>query len=572
MLVSLTVHNIALIETLSLSLHPGMNVFSGETGAGKSMIVDSINLVLGERADHGLIRSGCDKASIEALFDISDCPAAQKELSEMQIDTDGHLISLYREITAAGRNICRICGVLVPLMALRQLSSLLVDVHGQHEHQRLLDPKNHIAFLDAFGDAAFQQQKDKVAASHAEWKKTSSFYASLRKENARKAERDEYLKNKIRELDDAAIEPGEADRLSAERDRYAGAEKINRGLSEAYMQVLGGGREASVTVKLKTALDALSAIEQYDETFKKLRERLSSVYYETEEIGIEVRDQLERESFDPDRFEEIQARLDQIRKLEKRYGMSADELVQFHSSLKEEQLHLSGMEDRLKKAETDYRIKLRQYRDDAAVLTQMRQRLAALLEAEMEAQLADLGMNRTRFSCVFERPEDDRRVLPSSIGDDNVVFYISPNPGEPLKPLDQTASGGELSRLMLAFKAAAAERDSIPCMIFDEIDTGISGQVAGVVAEKMAAIAKYHQVLCITHLAQIAAIADQEILVHKEVVGERTYSHAVLIEGEDRVKEIARLIGVTEESQQSGFAHAREILEQAEQKRLSIER
>lgn len=563
MLVSMTVRNIALIENLHIEFTPGMQVLSGETGAGKSILIDSINLVLGERADRGLIRSGCDKASVEALIDISGLDKVKELLSEQVLEADGDLLSIYREITHGERNICRVCGTIVPLTLLRSLSELLVDVHGQHEHQSLLDSKKHMSFLDSFGDAAFFEQKQKTAAAYRNWRESSSKFAALRKENAQRAERTEYLSNRVRELDAAQLSLGEADKLTAERDRFAGAEKIDTAVRSAYTETYAGGREQSAMNKLRTAAEGMRVIEHLDPRFEALAARMNAAYYELEEIGLELRDILEKESFDPERNEQVLERLDLIRKLERRYGMTADELVAHHEEIRDELNRLGSMEDRLKRAEADYKQKLLLYRQEAAALTEMRKKLAEQLESTMEKELSDLGMQNTRFACVFEQPGPDQKKVPTAEGDDHVAFYIAPNPGEPLKPLDKTASGGELSRLMLAMKAAGAAHGGIPCMIFDEIDTGISGHIAQVVAEKMASIARYHQVLCVTHLAQIAAMADTQFLVKKNVVNERTYTSISQLEKDDRIREVARLIGVSNEQQESGFAHARAILNAA---------
>lgn len=563
MLVSMTVRNIALIEYLEIQFYKGMHVLSGETGAGKSIIVDSINLILGERADRGLIRSGCEKASVEAWLDVSDCPAVLELLKEQELEAEGGLMSIQREISTGGRNLCRVCGVIVPLSYLRALTAHLIDIHGQHEHQSLLDSKNHMAFLDAFGDADFQKQLQAVSAAYQTWRESSAKFSALRKENAQRVERQAYLEGRVKELDAAALEVGEADRLAAEKKRFASAEKIDGAVRAAYEEVMGGGREKSAVQKLKDACDALSAVENLDERFHAIVQRLSSAYYETEELGIELRDLLESESFDPERNESILERLDQIRRLERRYGAPADELVIQHEQMKEELSRLSGMEERLKRAEVDYKQKLQAYRVQAGALTRLRTELARSFERTMENELKELGMENTRFACVFEEPEPGKKKVPTPLGDDHVCFYIAPNPGEPLNPLDKTASGGELSRLMLALKTAGAAHDGIPCMVFDEIDTGISGHVAGVVAEKMASIARFHQVLCVTHQAQIAAMADHQYLVRKRVTGERTHTEVVALDHDGRVQEIARLIGVTKNQQESGMAHARAILNSA---------
>lgn len=564
MLMSMTVRNIALIEHLHIDFHSGMQVLSGETGAGKSIIVDSINLVLGERADRGLIRSGCEKASVEALIDLSDCPQAAAVLAEQELEAEGGLLSIHREISTGERNICRVCGVIVPLAYLRRLTALLVDIHGQHAHQSLLDAKNHMAFLDSFGDAAFMALKRRVAECYRAWRESSARFSALRKENTRRAERQEYLESRLKELDAAQLAVGEADKLTAERDRFAGAERIDSAVRAAYGAVMAGGREHSAMEQLRAAMESMRRIDELDARYKALADRLSSVFYETEELGIELRDILEGESFDPARNEAVQERLDLIRRLERRYGMTADELALHHEGLRDELSRLGGMEDRLRRAETDYKEKLKAYRAQAAELTEARTRLAGRFERVMEGQLADLGMGSTRFSCVFEQPGPDQKKVPSAEGDDHVCFYIAPNPGEPPKPLDSTASGGELSRLMLAMKAAGAEHGGIPTMIFDEIDTGISGHIAGVVAEKMASIGRYHQVLCVSHLAQIAAMADTQYLVEKHVEQGRTRTTVSVLDGEGRVAEVARLIGVTRSQQESGLAHARALLAAAQ--------
>ena len=563
MLVSMTVRNIALIEHLEIPFQKGMHVLSGETGAGKSIIVDSINLMLGGRADRGLIRSGCEKASVEAFVDISDCPKAEEMLHQQELEAEDGLISIQREISVTGRNVCRVCGVIVPLAFLRDLTEHLVDIHGQHEHQSLLDSKNHMAFLDAFGEEMLRAHLDNVEQAYRAWRESSSRFLALRKENAQRAERQAYLETRVKELDAAALEMGEADRLAAEKQRFSSAEKIDRSLRVAYEETMGSGREKSAVNKLRDAADALRLIEEVDPRYKAMADRISTAYYEAEEMGIELRDMLESESFDPERNEEVQDRLDLIRRLERRYGMAADELVAHHEEIKDELLRLGSMEERLKHAEGDFKQKLQAYRTQAGLLTEARSLVAAQFEAAMERELKELGMQNTRFACVFETPEPGQKKVPTPLGDDHICFYIAPNPGEPMKPLDKTASGGELSRLMLAMKAVGAEHDGISCMIFDEIDTGISGHIAGVVAEKMAKIARYHQVLCVTHLAQIAAMADTQYFVQKQVVGERTCTGLTVLDEEGRVKEIARLIGVTQNDQESGFAHARAILQSA---------
>ncbi len=565
MLVWMTVRNIALIEHVHMDFHQGLHVLTGETGAGKSIVVDSINLVLGERADRGLIRAGCEKASVEALLDISQAPQVQELLAGQSIEADGHMMSIQREITTGDRNLCRVCGVIVPLAFLKQLTELLVDIHGQHEHQSLLDVKNHLGFLDSFGDAAYKEQQAKVAESFHIWKASSQAFSTLRKESAQREERLAYITSRLKELEAAQVEVGEFAKLTAERAKFAGSEKINASLEDAYHAVFAGdGAQSGATLRLKTAADAMQAIASYDEKYGALAARLSSAYYEVEEMGLELRSALGEVNFDPERNEAVQERLDLLRRLERRFGLEADQLPDQYEELKDEFSRLETMEDRLQRSENDYKGKLAAYRQEAAVLTEMRMALAKRFETMMEGQLQDLGMANTLFECVFSVPgTEDKRVVPTEHGDDHVEFFIAPNPGEPLRPLYKTASGGELSRLMLALKAAGASRNLIPCMIFDEVDTGISGHVASVVAEKMTQIARYRQVICVTHLAQIAAMADTQYRVEKHVVEDRTLTSVEELSQQQRVEEIARLVGAVDQHAQSALAHAANMLASA---------
>lgn len=570
MLLSMKVRNIALIEELEIDFHNGLQVLSGETGAGKSILIDSLNLILGERADRGLIRNGCERAIVEACFDISNTPSVLRLLQEEEIEPDNRQITIQREITVGGKNVCRICGTMIPLASLKKITAFLVDVHGQHDHQRLLDSKVHMEFLDSFGDETFLQLKNETAACYRAWRECSARFQQLRKENLRKAERQEYLSTRCRELDGLNLRVGEAAQLADKRKAMALSEKTNAALENAHSALNGTGRAESVITMLKEATDALQTIASANEHYAEMAGRIQTLYYEAEEMNRDIRSAMDEDEFDSDLYERIQAKLDKIRKLERKYQMTADDLVVHHSEIKEELEHFQSLDEKIRHAEAEFRQQLQQYRAAAAKLTAARQQLAADFEAKMEKQLADLGMLQTRFKCVFEVPEGDKKIVPTAQGDDTVIFYIAPNPGEPLMPLDKTASGGELSRLMLAMKTCAADRDAIPTIIFDEIDTGISGHVASAVAEKMSAISRYHQILCITHLAQIAAIADTQFLVSKHVSGSRTFSQICELDTEQRISEIARLIGVTQKDQASGIAHAKALLENSKTVKRNI--
>ena len=549
MLLSLSIRNIALMDEMQAEFSAGFHVLTGETGAGKSILVDAVALLLGGRAQKELIRSGEEKARVEGLFDVSDCPPACDLLKQWELDEGSELI-LSREITLSGRSACRVNGRLMPLSQYQQLTALLMDIHGQHEHQSLMDEKHHLSLLDATGDEEHRELLMKTQQSFAAWRDAKKRLDQLQKQSLQAGERMELLRIRQKELKGARLVAGEEDDLARERDRFRHAEKIEEGLREAYDCVYNGSDPASEA--LQTAARALASIETLDDAYAALRARIDGLYYEAEDIGLTLRDMLSHLDSDPDRLEQVQARLDLIRRLSRKYGgATTGEMLQ---KLKEIEAELAGFEsidDDLDAAAQQEKALSLQYQQDAAALSASRRQLARKFEKDMETQLRDLNMAGTRFCVALPA------CPPAALGSETAVFRIAPNRGEDLQPLSKIASGGELSRLMLAIKSVAAKRDGVPSMIFDEIDTGISGRAAQVVGEKMAAIAKEHQVLCVTHLQQIAALADHHYLVEKYFDGERTKTRLTPLEGESRVSEIARMLGGDVESARK---HAREML------------
>jgi len=568
MLKSMTVRNIALIEELDVQFYNGLHVLTGETGAGKSIVVDSINLVLGERADRNLIRTGCEKATVEAIFDISDNRKILDLLQAESLEADGGLMSVYREISINDRNVCRVCGVIVPLTFLRQVTEILVDIHGQHEHQSLLNEHYHLAYLDAFGDEAHQTLCGDVNKKYDAWHEAGAKFNQIRRENAQRAQRQEFLESRIKELREAKPVVGEKEKLTNLRIRFADHEKIANALKAVYQNLTASeGTNLGINALLRGAVEESQRIAEYDERFKALSERLQSAFYEAEETALDVRAMVDAEDYDEGKYERVLARLDVYRRLEKRYGMEADALCDYFEELSRELKTIQSMDETLKKAEAHYKQTLAEYRGAAAALTASRKGVAERFQKIIERQLNDLGMERTRFACVFTPHDASGRQQPSPEGDDHIGFHISPNLGEPLKPLKRIASGGELSRIMLAMKAAAADKRLIPTMIFDEIDTGISGRVAGVVAEKMDDIARYHQVICVSHLPQIAAMADRQYLVEKQVSGERTVTTLRELDYEQRVDAVASLLGTRDAGGSSGKLHAKNMVEAAQSRK-----
>ena len=570
LILSMIVQNIALIEYVEIQFNEGLHVLSGETGAGKSILIDSINLLLGERADRSLIRAGSERASVEAVFDIRNIPQVQALLTEQELSFEDNILTIRREITINDRNLCRVCGVIVPLAFLRQISVYLVDIHGQHDHQSLLDKKQHMKFIDSFGDEEYISQLNSTAIAYGEWKNASTHFARLRKENIQSEQRQQYLTACLQELKEVNIQAGEYQSLCQYRDKMTKSEKINQILQRVHNEIEGDDSEKSIAVKLKTALISLEKISEIDEKFQTLADKITSIFYEVEEISFELSNIVEDEMFDSEKYDKTHERIEQIKRLERRYTMTAEELVLHREGMQVELQNLSTLDSQLKNAELKYKSMLHLYRENASILTNMRKTLCKHFELIIMKELSDLGMERTTFCCVFEEHDPKQKKIPTAVGDDVIHFYIATNPGEPLKPLDKTASGGELSRLMLAMKSAGAEKGGIPCMVFDEIDTGISGKIAAVVAEKMAKIGKYHQVLCVTHLAQIAAMADVQYVVRKIIINDRTYTKILRLQESERVEEVARLLGVINLEQESGMAHARSLLKHsAEIKRVT---
>ena len=549
MLLSLTIRNIALMDEMQVEFSSGLHVLTGETGAGKSILVDAISLLLGGRAQKELIRKGEEKARVEGLFDVSDCPAVLEILREKELDEGNELI-LCREITAQGRSACRANGVLLPLAQYQQLTALLMDIHGQHEHQSLMDEKRHLGLIDATGDEGHRQLLAAARTDYAAWREAKRALERLQAQSAQAGERMELLRIRQKELKGARLTAGEEDELARERDKFRHAEKIEEGLREAFDSVYDGA--APAVEALRTAAQALAPIEQLDDQYAALRARIDGLYYEAEDVGLTLRDLLSRLDSDPDRLEAVQARLDLIRRLSRKYGgASTGAMLEKLKEMEKELAGFESLDDDIDAAAQQEKALLARYQQSAGALTESRQRLARKFEGDMETQLQDLNMAGTRFRVVLTP------CPPGPSGSETAAFLIAPNRGEDLQPLSRIASGGELSRLMLAIKSVAAQREGVPSMIFDEIDTGISGRAAQVVGEKMAAIAREHQVLCVTHLQQIAALADHHYLVEKHFDGERTTTRLTPLEGEARVNEIARMLGGDADSARK---HAREML------------
>lgn len=535
MLLSLTVNNIALIEHMHIDFSDGMHVFTGETGAGKSLLIDAIGLLLGARADKELIRSGENRAWVEGVFDLSDCADALSFLREKDMLPEENELTLSREITLSGRSVCRVDGLTWQLSQYQLLTGNLIDLHGQHAHQSLMDDKNHLRFLDSYGKEAHQLLVRQVAESYSEYHLSENELEKCRRMNAEREERVEFLRYQKKELENAHLRSGEEDELIRERDMFRNAGKITGKLSTAFDRVYNGSPAASQLVK--EAAKNIKDIASLDARFASLSERLENAYYELEDIGETMRDLSEEMPTDESRLEQVEERLDLIRRLSRKYGSTTEEMLSRLDSINDQLAAFDDMDGRIFDLEKQVKKNRSIYDSVASALTASRKKLADLFAAEMEKQLNDLNMAGTRFIVSFTACE------PSSSGNEKAAFLIAPNRGEKPQSLSRTASGGELSRLMLAIKSVAAESSHIPSMIFDEIDTGISGKTAQAVADKMHMLSGNHQLLCVTHLQQIAAAADHHFLIEKSAPDGRTVTHIKQLTYEERIDEIARMLG-----------------------------
>ena len=562
----LTVRNIALIEEAVIEFHHGMHALTGETGAGKSIVVDAVNLLLGSRSDRGLIRSGCEKASVEGIFQIRNHPEISRLMEQENIDYDGETIVLYREISNSGKNLCRVCGVVTTLTVLKELAGLMMDLHGQSDNRFLTDSALHLPFLDQTGDDEHRRKMTDVEEKCTAFLKKHREYVRLVKMADKKEIRLPEIQNNLDELKKIDLKDRDIDSLRLECTRLERAETHAAGLREAYQNLTGNeGGNAGLSL-IRSAGSQLLAFDD-DQEANALGKRCESAFYELEEIAWELSRLIEQREVDSGRLRHLQTQLELIRRMEKKFSCSVDELMNIREDLEVEQRVLNSIDERLKEISREHKRLLSEYRLAARELTENRKKLAERFEEAMLRELKDLGMTQTRFEVHFREKTDDKPKMPSAHGDDDVEFLISPNPGEPLKPLAEIASGGELSRIMLAIKTLEADRSGVQTMVFDEIDTGISGRMAQVVAEKMEILSGKRQIICVTHLPQIAAAADHEYLVVKNTENGRTRTSVQELDENGRTAEISRMISGADGVNPDAEAYARRMLQAAEKYR-----
>ncbi|MDR3050641.1 MAG: DNA repair protein RecN [Oscillospiraceae bacterium] len=573
MLLELSIQNLALIDAVTISFAPGFNVMTGETGAGKSIVVDAVNLALGERGDRMAIQTGADRARVEALFDVAGNAAVLQALADLGIEAQDGVLTVSRELTATGRHICRVGGSLVPLNMLKQIAEFLLDMHGQHEHQSLLDTKRHLGFLDAFGDAAHAALQAGMRGAYQAWHACARDLVKLREAMTQREQRLDLLRFQLAELDGAHLRAGEEEDLEKQHTFFRNAEKITDGVERAFAALYAGeGSHRAAMDALREGVDAMNPLAKLDEGYAALHERLEELYYQLEDAAMELRGMRDGLEYDPANADAVEARLDAIGRLRRKYGQTTRDMLATRERIAAEL-------DTLQDAEENEQTLVKRCADLAAALyrqaealSHARRALAESFERRVDAQLADLGMPHARLRVRFEPlpPLEAAGVAYTPQGLDRIEFLLTANLGEQEKPLARIASGGELSRIMLALKSMAAETSGIPSMVFDEIDTGISGRMAQVVAEKMASLAKGHQVICVTHLPQIAAMADAQFLVEKGVENGKTRTHVHALDVQQRVQELARIVGGADPQGESSLQHARTLLREAEARKAQL--
>ena len=558
MLELLHIENIAIIEEAEIAFRPGFNALTGETGAGKSIVIDAMSAVLGQRTSRDLIRTGASKAFVSALFSHVD-PALCEELGAVP-DENGDLM-LQREIGADGKNVCRVGGRPVTVSQLRTLGSRLVNIHGQHDGQQLLDEEQHLAYLDSFGkvDSLLEAYTDKYNGLTDIRRKMNA----LQMDEAEKARRMDTLQYQIGELERAKLKSGEEEELQSRRNLLRNAEKFISAVSGADYALNGGEDGSGVLNLLRQAQDALGTVRHLDEGFNILYERLESAYSEAYDIAFSVAEQRENFDFSPNELDEVEGRLDQLYRLKKKYGATVEDMLAYLDNCRRELDDIAYAGDALERLEKDCAKAEKAARKAAEELSAARKTAGETLSQAILTELQQLDMGKIRFQVDFaEKPLD-------ATGMDQVRFLMSANLGEELKPINKIASGGELARIMLAMKNVLSEQDHVATMVFDEVDTGVSGRAAQKVAEKMARISRHKQVLCVTHLPQLAAMADTHFSVEKGEASGRTFTRVRQLDRKQRQMELARLTGgaqVTETMLQG----AEELLTQAEKFRAEL--
>ena len=550
MLLEISIKNFAIIESISLNFEQGMTVLTGETGAGKSIIIDAMNMMLGARATTDVIRHGAPKAEIEGLFSLENSRVLQEIFDEQGLELSDEII-IRREILQNGRSISRVNGQMVNLSVLRTIGQQLVDIHGQHDQEELMRPHRHIQMLDEFGDAEFFELKESYQTSFDDYRQMRKQVLDIKKNQLEHKARIEMLEFQMAEIEAANLKAGEDVILNQERDKLLNHKNIADTLTNAYSML--NNEDFSSLANVRLAMNDMESLEEYDPDYREISSSLSETYYVLEDITKRLESIIDDLDFDGNRLMQVESRLDLIHTITRKYGGSVDDVLEYFAKITDEYNLLTGnnlssedMEIELKKLE-------KSLVDLAGQVAQARHHLAQDLEAEIKQELQDLYMEKAQFQVRFTNGKFSRE------GNEGVEFYISTNPGEDFKPLVKVASGGELSRLMLAIKSAFSRKEGKTSIVFDEVDTGVSGRVAQAIAQKIHKIGQHGQVLAISHLPQVIAIADYQFFIEKISNEHSTVSTVRLLTVEERIEEVAKMLA-GEDVTEAALTQARELL------------
>ena len=559
MLKELSIKNFAIIEEVSVSFSDGLTVLTGETGAGKSIIIDAVHLLAGGRGSQEFIRHGAKKAELEGLFYIQDMkhPVYQK-LKEVGIESDENSIILRRDINDHGKSVCRVNGKLVTIAILREIGGSLIDIHGQHESQELMDDRLHISLLDQFAGNKLHRAKESYLGLYQSYMKLKKELTAISDNEQQIAQRIDLYQYQINEIDSINLIENEDEELQMERKKFQNYHKTFERISAAY-EALNG--ESKGLDWIGNSMSELEDIASFDDTYKEQAEVVSNSFYSLQELSYQLKSVMDESEFDEERLNVIEERLTVIQSLKRKYGNSIEEILIYRDKIGDELDGLVNREERIQQRQKALEQIENDLEIEAKELTLYRKKAAKKLSEAIVIQLRELYMEKATFEVVFKEAS-----IYDKNGKDDVSFYMSTNVGEPAKPISKIASGGELSRMMLALKSIFSKHQGITSIIFDEVDTGVSGRVAQAIAEKIANISQSSQVLCITHLPQVAAMADQQLLIEKEVMGARTMTKLTEVTGNYRVQELSRMMSGAEITPLT-LEHATELLSIAQERK-----
>jgi DNA repair protein RecN (Recombination protein N) len=555
MLAQISIRNLAVIEQANIEFGSGLQVLTGETGAGKSIVIDAFGLVAGARGSAELVRHGAAKAEIEAMFELPDDHQVWRVLDELGIPADpSEPLLIRRELGAEGKSAIRVNGRMVTLAMLREIGDLLVNLNSQHEHQSLLKTDRHLEWLDQYAQSEIGPLKRQYQNTYAAYASARRELADLQQSVRQTLQMADLYRFQAEEIGSAKLVPGEDEALEQEKLRLSGGEKLMEAVSAVYEALNGGGQALE---KIAGAVSRLSSVSRHDPArLEALVEQIQSAYYQLEDAAHELRAYRDGLEFDPARLDQVESRLAQIQSLKRKYGATIADILALHEKIRSDLETLETQDERIDELEKRVAALREALAEEAGALGKARRKAADRLAADIERHLKDLHMERTRFVVKFEQVECGKD------GADKVEFLISANPGEPPRPLAKIASGGELSRIMLALKSIFAAIDRIPVLVFDEVDTGVSGQAAQAISRKLADLAATCQVFSVTHLPQVASMADAHYLIYKEVAGDRTFTKVEALKDDARVHELARMLGGVEITETT-IRHAREMIELA---------